>query len=57
MSAVMIPMAVTVLSFLLAHASSDEAEGRDSMGYILRAISYGNAAIVSTWAWVLWWVI
>ncbi|MFT0547443.1 hypothetical protein ACMHYO_14070 [Allopusillimonas ginsengisoli] len=57
MQTIMIPVAITVWSALLAHAATDEAKGRDSTQYLLRVTRYGNAAIVSAGAWVLWWAI
>lgn len=59
MHTALIPLAITLLSALIAHASAerDGAGYEASTDYILHAMAYASAGIVSVLAWVLWWVI
>ncbi|NYT76516.1 hypothetical protein H0A71_05895 [Alcaligenaceae bacterium] len=59
MHTALIPLAITILSALRAHASAerDGADYEASTDYILHAAAYASAGIVSVVAWVLWWVI
>ncbi|KAA0910632.1 hypothetical protein [Pusillimonas sp. ANT_WB101] len=59
MKTILIPVAFTALSALLAHVLSerDGADYSESTQYIVRAAYYLNAAIVSVVAWVAWWII